>query len=55
MPDIPSSEDILPSLQPELLLAQSEAMSSPPVTGSLGEGSDPHLVTASFQAVVENV
>lgn len=55
MPDIPFSEEILPAFQPELLLAQLETLSSPPITGSLREGTNTHLATTSFQVVVENV
>ncbi|KAK4823878.1 hypothetical protein QYF61_007826 [Mycteria americana] len=54
MLDNPFSEVKFPNIQSKLPLAQLEAISSCPITCYLGEETDPHLSTASFQAVVEN-
>ncbi|KAK4816062.1 hypothetical protein QYF61_011070 [Mycteria americana] len=50
MLDNPSSEDIFPNIQSKPPLAQLEAISSCPITCYLGEETDPHLSTTSFQA-----
>ncbi|KAK4810205.1 hypothetical protein QYF61_011799 [Mycteria americana] len=54
MLDNPLSEVKFPNIQSKPPLAQLEAISSHPVTCYLGEETDPHLSTASFQAVVES-
>ncbi|KAK4829578.1 hypothetical protein QYF61_005678 [Mycteria americana] len=54
MLDNPFSEVKFPNIQSKPPLAQLEAISSRPITCSLGEETDPHLATASFQAVVES-
>lgn len=41
-------------VQPELLLAQLEAIFSGPSTCCLGEEADPYLATVSFQVVIES-
>lgn len=48
------NEEILPNIQPEPPLAQLEAISSWPETGSLGEEANPHLPTVSFQVTLES-
>lgn len=50
--DNPFGDDTFPNIQPKLPLAQPEDVSSPPVTGYLGEGTEPRLSTACFPAVV---
>ncbi|KAK4832297.1 hypothetical protein QYF61_021696 [Mycteria americana] len=50
MLDNPFSEVKFPNIQPKPPLAQLEAISSCPVTCYLGEETDPHLSTTSFQA-----
>ncbi|KAK4831485.1 hypothetical protein QYF61_017986 [Mycteria americana] len=52
--DNPFGEDIFPNIQSKPPLAQLEDISSRPITCYLGEETDPHLSTASFQAVVES-
>ncbi|KAK4815585.1 hypothetical protein QYF61_004800 [Mycteria americana] len=54
MLDNPSSEDIFPNTQSKPPLVQLEAISSGPITCYLGEETDPHLSTTSFQVVVES-
>ncbi|KAK4824211.1 hypothetical protein QYF61_012125 [Mycteria americana] len=54
MLDNPFSEDISPNIQFKPPLVQLEAISSRPITCYLGEETDPHLATTSFQAVVES-
>ncbi|KAK4825916.1 hypothetical protein QYF61_003411 [Mycteria americana] len=50
----PLGEEIFPNIQSKPPLAQLEAISSCPITCYLGEETDPHLSTTSFQAVVES-
>ncbi|KAK4829415.1 hypothetical protein QYF61_003979 [Mycteria americana] len=45
---------IFPNIQSKPPLAQLEAVSSRPITCYLGEETDPHLTTTSFQGVVES-
>ncbi|KAK4813314.1 hypothetical protein QYF61_023989 [Mycteria americana] len=52
--DNPFSEVKFPHIQSKPPLAQLEAISSRPITCYLGEETDPHLSTPSFQAVVES-
>ncbi|KAK4825213.1 hypothetical protein QYF61_025141 [Mycteria americana] len=54
MLDNPFSEEIFPNIQSKPPPAQLEAISSRPIACYLGEETDPHLPTASFQAVVES-
>jgi len=54
MPDNSFSEEIFPNIQSKPPLAQLAAVSSHPVTSYLGEQTDPHLATTSFQVVVES-
>ncbi|KAK4815655.1 hypothetical protein QYF61_005217 [Mycteria americana] len=54
MLDNPFSEVKFPNIQSKPPLAQLEAISSRPITCYLGEETDPHLSTASFQVVVES-
>ncbi|KAK4822567.1 LOW QUALITY PROTEIN: hypothetical protein QYF61_016136 [Mycteria americana] len=54
MLDNPFSEVKFPNIQSKPPLAQLEAISSCPVTCYLGEETDPHLPTTSFQVVVES-
>ncbi|KAK4824318.1 LOW QUALITY PROTEIN: hypothetical protein QYF61_013593 [Mycteria americana] len=54
MLDNPLGEEKLPNIQSKPPLAQLEAISSHPITCYLGEETDPHLSTTSFQAVVES-
>ncbi|KAK4827926.1 hypothetical protein QYF61_022374 [Mycteria americana] len=54
MLDNPFAEEIFPNIQSKPLLAQLEAISSFPITCYLGEETDPHLATTSFQAAVES-
>jgi len=53
MPDHSFSEEIFPNIQSEPPLMQLEAISSHPIAGYLGEGTNTHLTTTSFQVVVE--
>ncbi|KAK4830313.1 hypothetical protein QYF61_009818 [Mycteria americana] len=48
--DNPFSEEVVPNIQSKPPLAQLEAISSCPITCYLGEETDPHLSTTSFQA-----
>ncbi|KAK4828081.1 hypothetical protein QYF61_023141 [Mycteria americana] len=50
MLDNPFSEVKFPNIQSKPPLAQLEAISSRPITSYLGEETDPHLSTTSFQA-----
>ncbi|KAK4832141.1 LOW QUALITY PROTEIN: hypothetical protein QYF61_020881 [Mycteria americana] len=50
MLDNPCSEEKFPNIQSKPPLAQLEAISSRPITCYLGEETDPHLFTTSFQA-----
>ncbi|KAK4829021.1 hypothetical protein QYF61_001796 [Mycteria americana] len=54
MLDNPFREEIVPNIQSKPPLAQLEAIFSRPITCYLGEETDPHLSTTSFQAVVES-
>ncbi|KAK4826416.1 hypothetical protein QYF61_008949 [Mycteria americana] len=49
MLDNPFSEVKFPNIQSKPPLAQLEAISSHPITSQLGEETDPHLATTSFQ------
>ncbi|KAK4818053.1 LOW QUALITY PROTEIN: hypothetical protein QYF61_004580 [Mycteria americana] len=53
MLDHPFSKDIFPNIQSKLPLTQLEAISSHPMASYLGEDTDTHLTTTSFQVVVE--
>ncbi|KAK4826939.1 hypothetical protein QYF61_012788 [Mycteria americana] len=50
MLDHPFSKEIFPNTQSKPLLMQLEAISSHPIACYLGEETDPHLTTTSFQA-----
>ncbi|KAK4831678.1 hypothetical protein QYF61_018675 [Mycteria americana] len=50
----PFSEEKFPNIQSKPPLVQLEAISSCPITCYLGEETDPHLSTTSFQVVVES-
>ncbi|KAK4806930.1 hypothetical protein QYF61_012651 [Mycteria americana] len=50
MLDSPFSDYIFPNIQSKPPLVQLEAISSHPITHYLGEETDPHLTTTSFQA-----
>ncbi|KAK4810751.1 LOW QUALITY PROTEIN: hypothetical protein QYF61_007725 [Mycteria americana] len=54
MLDHPFSKEIFPNIQSKPPLAQLKAVSSCPITCYLGEETDPHLSTTSFQVVVES-
>ncbi|KAK4825306.1 LOW QUALITY PROTEIN: hypothetical protein QYF61_026657 [Mycteria americana] len=54
MLDNPFSEVTFPNIQSKPPLAQLEAISSCPLPCYLGEETDPHLSTASFQVAVES-
>ncbi|KAK4824371.1 hypothetical protein QYF61_014031 [Mycteria americana] len=54
MLDHPFSKEIFPNIQSKPLLMQLEAISSCPITSYLGEETDPHLSTTSFQVTVES-
>ncbi|KAK4810580.1 hypothetical protein QYF61_007317, partial [Mycteria americana] len=54
MLDHPFSKEIFPNIQSKPPLAQLEAVSSCPIACYLGEETDPHLPTTSFQVVVES-
>ncbi|KAK4812342.1 hypothetical protein QYF61_017119 [Mycteria americana] len=54
MLDNPLGEGKFPNIQSKPPLAQLEAISSRPVTCYLGEETDPHLSTTSFQVVEES-
>ncbi|KAK4810753.1 hypothetical protein QYF61_007727 [Mycteria americana] len=55
MLDHPFSEEKFPNIQSKPPLAQLEAISSCPITCYLGEETDPHLSTTSFQVAVESI
>ncbi|KAK4825498.1 hypothetical protein QYF61_027653 [Mycteria americana] len=52
--DNPFSEESFPNTQSKPPPAQLDAISSHPITCYLGEETDPHLATTSFQVVVES-
>ncbi|KAK4828228.1 hypothetical protein QYF61_024723 [Mycteria americana] len=54
MLDNPFREDIFPNIQSKPPLVQREAISSCPMACYLGEETNPHLATTSFQVVVES-
>ncbi|KAK4827284.1 hypothetical protein QYF61_016430 [Mycteria americana] len=54
MLDNPLGEEFFPNIQSKPPLVQLEAISSCPITCYLGEETDPHLSTTSFQVVVES-
>ncbi|KAK4813411.1 hypothetical protein QYF61_004748, partial [Mycteria americana] len=54
MLDNPLGEEKFPNIQSKPPLAQLEAISSYPITCYLGEETDPHLSTTSFQVVEES-
>ncbi|KAK4827068.1 hypothetical protein QYF61_013709 [Mycteria americana] len=54
MLDNPLGEEKFPNIQSKPPLAQLEAISSCPITCYLGEETDPHLSTTSFQVAVES-
>ncbi|KAK4830186.1 LOW QUALITY PROTEIN: hypothetical protein QYF61_009213 [Mycteria americana] len=54
MLDNPFTEVKFPNIQSKPPLVQLEAISSRPITCYLGEETDPHLATTSFQVVVES-
>ncbi|KAK4817624.1 LOW QUALITY PROTEIN: hypothetical protein QYF61_021527, partial [Mycteria americana] len=54
MLDHPFSKESFPNIQSKPLLTQLEAISSRPVTSYLGEETNTHLTTTSFQVVVES-
>ncbi|KAK4831743.1 LOW QUALITY PROTEIN: hypothetical protein QYF61_018873 [Mycteria americana] len=54
MLDNPFGEDIFPNIQSKPPLVQLEAISSHPITCYLGEETNTHLATTSFQVVVES-
>ena len=54
MLDNPFGEEIFPNVLSKPLMAQLEAVSSHPITWYLGEETDTHLATTSFQVVVES-
>ncbi|KAK4820179.1 hypothetical protein QYF61_021451, partial [Mycteria americana] len=54
MLDHPFSKEIFPNSQSQPPLAQLEAISSRPIASYLGEETDSHLATTSFQVVVES-
>ncbi|KAK4832178.1 hypothetical protein QYF61_020958 [Mycteria americana] len=54
MLDNPLGKEIFPNIQAKPPLAQLEVVSSCPMACYLGEETDPHLATTSFQGVVES-
>ena len=48
------SKEIFPVIQSKLSLKKLEAMSSHPITSYLGEETNTHLTTVSFQVVIES-
>ncbi|KAK4806827.1 hypothetical protein QYF61_005623 [Mycteria americana] len=54
MLDHPFGEEIFPNIQSKPPLVQLEAISSCPIACYLGEETDNHLATTSFQVVVES-
>jgi len=53
-PDHSLSEEIFPNIQSEPPLTQLEAIASRPITGYLGEETNPHLTPTPFQGAVES-
>jgi len=54
MSDHSFSKHIVPNIQSKPHLMQLEAIASHPIAGYLGEETNPHLTTPSFQGVVES-
>ncbi|KAK4819909.1 hypothetical protein QYF61_014644 [Mycteria americana] len=54
VPRVGEGRDIFPNIHSEPPLVQLEAISSCPITCYLGEETDPHLTSISFQVVVES-
>jgi len=54
MSDHSFSKEIFPNIQSKSPLMQLEAISSHPIVSYLGEETNPHLTTTSFQVVVES-
>ena len=54
MPDHSFSEEIFPNIHAEPPLMQLEAIASRPITSYLGEETNTHLTTTSFQVVGES-
>ena len=54
MLDNPFGEEIFPNIRSKPPLAQLEAVPSCPITCYLGEETNTHLATTSFQVVVES-
>lgn len=54
MPEHPFREEIFRNMQFKPPVMQLEAVSSHPATSYLGEETDSHLATASFQGVLED-
>ena len=52
MPDHSFSKEIFPKIQSEAPLTQLETIASCPIASYLGEETNTHLATASFQVVV---
>ena len=52
--DASSSEEIFPNIQPKSPLTHLEAISFCPITCYLGEETNTHLATTSFQVVAES-
>jgi len=50
----PFREEIFPNIQSKLPLTQLEAIASHPIASYLGEETNTHLTTNSFQLVVES-
>jgi len=51
--DHSSSEEIFPNIQSKPPLMQLEAIASRPIASYLGEETNTHLTTPSFQVVIE--
>ena len=54
MLDNPLSEEFFPNIQPKLPSVQLETISFCPISCYLGEETDIHLITTSYQVVVES-
>jgi len=54
MPDHSFRKEIFPNIQSEPPLTQLEAIASCPITGYLGEETNPHLTTPSCQVAVQS-
>ena len=54
MLDNPFGEEVFPNIQSKPPLVQLEAVSSHPITCYLGEETNTHLATTSFQVVIES-